>query len=121
MNDKSYILVADDEETSQLLVKEILSEYEVKSVSNGRSCVEMIKERKPELLILDIQMPDMNGFDVILELHNNSKFKDLPIIFYTITPKEELQDLHEEMRANDILFKPFQPKTLLRLVKKYIH
>jgi len=86
MNNNSYILVADDDPIIQDILKIQLSDYNVECANNGKECLEKIKEVRPGLLLLDIQMPVKSGFDVLLTLHDDSEYKHFPIIFLTSTP-----------------------------------
>jgi len=121
MSKKPYILVADDDEAFQFIISSLLSEkYEVKTVSSGQRCLDAIRERKPNLLLLDIHMSGMSGFDVLLELHENQLYQDLPIIFLTATPKHKLDELPVDLKASDYLIKPCEEDKLLAKIKKII-
>jgi len=79
----SKILIVDDEEHIRLLYSEELKEagYEVTTVDGGYKLLERIKEEKPDLVILDIKMPDYNGLDILQNIRND--FYDLPVIIST--------------------------------------
>lgn len=117
---KPYILAADDDEIFREILKDQLSNYEVKTVSDGKSCLRDIKTRKPDLLLLDIHMPGINGFDVVLELHEDSKYRDLPIIFFTVTQKEQLEELPLDLKANDFIIKPYEESELINKINKIL-
>ncbi len=121
MSDNPYILIAEDEKIFQMIFEEQLSEYNIKVVENGKLCIEAIKEREPDLLLLDINMPVMSGFDVLLELNEHQQYKQLPIVFLTATPVENIKELPLDLTVNDYLIKPYDEEELLAMVNKYMN
>ena len=118
---KPYILVAEDEEINQMIFCDQLEkDYEINVVSNGKECLASIKDRMPDLLLLDINMPVMSGFDVLLELHDGQDYKNLPIIFVTATAVKEIIDLPKDLSASAFLTKPYKKEELLSIIKDFI-
>jgi len=111
------ILVVDDEPISTKLVHFILSEegYDVAAVDSPRGAMAMIQRQLPDLILLDVNMPQMNGFDFHKRLRENDY--DIPIIF--VTAKGELEDKLHGLRqgADDYIVKPFDPAELLARVQ----
>lgn len=108
------ILVVEDEiNTSELLRRffEILG-YRVISAHTGADAVTMVEEEMPEVIILDIILPDMNGYEVCKRLRTNSKTRQIPIIF--LTQKDERHDRLEglSLGADDYITKPFDIEEL---------
>ena len=86
MNEKRKILIIDDDEVVGYLVQsslELSGKYEVLYSANGQDGIMMAQRIKPDLILLDILMPNMSGTDVIEQLLENHKTKDIPVIFLT--------------------------------------
>lgn len=111
------ILVVDDEPIGTKLVHFILSEegYDVTSVDSPRGAMAMIQRQLPDLILLDVNMPQMNGFDFYQRLRDYEY--DIPVIF--VTAKGELEDKLHGLRggADDYIVKPFDPAELLARVQ----
>ncbi len=111
-----YILVVDDERFSNTLVQFVLSKegYEVETADNPRGAMQMIRRREPDLLILDVTMPYLNGFEFSEQLR--SEGYETPIIFMTAqdTIEAKLQGFH--IGADDYICKPFDHQELVARV-----
>ena len=86
MSNEKRVLIVDDEPDAIDIVESMLSEIEgvsTLSAIDGNSGLEKAKETKPDLIILDVQMPGKNGFEVYYELKNNESTKDIPVIMLT--------------------------------------
>ena len=121
------ILVIDDEEDEVKLLKLILSPqgYEVDSAPDGKIGIEMVGSFKPDLIILDVMMPVLDGFSTCKQL-KNSEYKDIPIILLTGVAEQIRKTsfpLDGVMRAeaDEYIEKPAKPEDLLRTVKKFLH
>jgi two-component system KDP operon response regulator KdpE len=86
--------------------------FEVITTTSGSEAVELVKSGKPDIVLLDIIMPGMNGFEVLKTLRD---FTQLPVIAFSASPG----NYHEAMRlgANDFMPKPFQPDEMVRRIK----
>ena len=107
---KYSILVADDEKTYLLELTNILSpKYDVYAVKNGQDAISSAEELLPDVILLDIIMPDMDGYEVIYALKANEKTADIPVIFITglRDSADEERGLH--LGAADYISKPFSP------------
>ena len=115
------ILVVDDIPTNiRILKKKLLKEnYTIMSANSGKVALEMVEKNKPDLILLDIMMPQMSGFDVCKILKSNPKTQSIPIIF--LTAKVESEDIVKglELGAVDYVAKPFNFAELLSRIKTH--
>lgn len=111
MNKKNKILVVDDMPINiQVLAGFLKSEYHVKIATDGNRAIEMANsENPPELILLDIIMPDPDGFEVCRILKSSDKTKDIPIIFITAKKNEKDEAKGLKIGAADYISKPFKP------------
>ncbi len=114
------ILIVEDNEKNRTLVKDVLEYhgYEVIEAGNGKEGIKMAKELKPDLILMDIQMPVMSGYDAIKILKNNPETKDIKIIALTsFAMKGDKEKIMEE-GFDDYIAKPIDIRRLPELVKK---
>ncbi|MDD5259324.1 MAG: response regulator [bacterium] len=116
------ILLVDDEPKLLLLVKSRLeaSGYEVITAADGEEALAMIPSEKPDLLVLDIMMPKIDGLQVCTQVKNDPGLKQIPIIILTAKSQREAMIEAKKSRANSYVVKPFRPEVLLAEVKKYL-
>ncbi len=117
------ILVVDDEPDILLSVGQMLemSGYEVIRAKDGNECIDKLNELEsdPDLIILDIMMPDVSGWDVAAKLKENPKWKEIPIVF--LTAKGDTMSVGMGgLAAVDYIVKPFDIKDLVIRVKKIL-
>ncbi len=118
----SKILIAEDSATAVELIKRTLSPlgHQIVVATDGENAERMIMDEKPDLLILDIIMPRMNGFQLCRSLRSNPGFKDLPIIMITSMDRESDRYWGLKQGASEYLVKPVDPNLLLERVKAYL-
>ena len=116
---RPVLLVADDSRANCLILEEILGqEYEVLSVSSGRALIELLAlPPQPDLILLDICMPDMNGYQVLGEIRKNPGLRDLPVIFVSSMDGYEDERKALDMGAVDYIIKPVRPHSVLSRVR----
>lgn len=116
---KRKILVVDDESHIVELVTFNLEKdgFEVVSAYDGKSGIEVVKAQNPDLIILDIMLPGMDGLKVCRTLKQDPQFSSIPIIMLTAKAEEFDTVLGLEMGADDYIKKPFSPKELVARVK----
>lgn len=116
------ILIADDTNFMRKVLIKILekAKYRIAVAKSGVDVLNFVKKRNPDLILLDIIMPEMDGIETCKILKSNNNTSDIPIIF--ITAKIEIDDLLQgfEVGAVDYLKKPFNPLELLARVKTHI-
>lgn len=116
---KEKILIVDDEEhIIELLKFNLLNAgYEVLTANNGIDAVKIAKAEKPNLLLLDLMLPGIDGFDVCKEIKRNNEMKNTSIIMLTAKGEELDKILGLELGADDYITKPFSVRELLARVK----
>ncbi|MCI6197278.1 MAG: hybrid sensor histidine kinase/response regulator [Prevotella sp.] len=116
------ILVVDDVMSNVLLLKILLTneKFQVLTANNGTSCLQVCREQHPDLVLLDVMMPDISGFDTAVELKKNPETADIPIIFLTAlnSPSDLVHGF--QVGANDFLSKPFNKEELIMRVMHQI-
>ncbi len=122
-NRKSLVLIVDDIHSNVEFIVDILSSMdniEVEGVYDGPATLKKVEERKPDLILLDVSMPMMDGFEVCQKLKTNNRFKDIPIIFLTARVQKEDIVKGFELGAVDYISKPFNLSELLSRVKTHL-
>jgi len=112
------ILVVDDTTSNLDILSELLCNYDVLDATNGNDVLEIVQEEKIDLILLDIMMPQMDGFEVCQKLKEDLKTKDIPIIFITAMSDEDSIEKAYDIGGSDYVTKPFKPKELLARVKR---
>ena len=116
------ILIVDDVVSNVLLLKILLSneKFQVCTANCGNMCIEQAKKEKPDLILLDVMMPDINGFDTAVILKKDPETQDIPIIFLTAlnNPSDLVHGF--QVGANDFLTKPFNKEELVMRVMHQI-
>lgn len=113
------ILAVDDEETNLNLVEYALNgKYEVISVKSGAMALKYLSVNKPDLILLDIWMPEINGLEVYEKINDNPKLKDVPVIFLTSATDAKTEEKCFDMGAFDFISKPFTPSVVLRRIDR---
>jgi CheY-like chemotaxis protein len=128
MKQRPKILVVDDDPDIVEAITTVLEgveEYEVRTAGDGLECVKAVKEDPPDLLILDLLMPRMDGFAVVRDLRGNPRYRSLPIMILTSVREDASYRRYEletglAMDVQDYIEKPVPPAELLRRVGKLI-
>ncbi len=116
------ILIVDDEERVRRLIETTLDigDFQIFQAKDGEEALKIAQEEKPALILLDIMMPGMDGFEVCKRLKNNSETKSSYIIM--LTAKGQKQDIEKgyTVGADDYFVKPFSPMELLNKIEKVL-
>jgi signal transduction histidine kinase len=112
------ILVIEDDPLMRDSVAQVLqlSDMDVVSAGNGLDGVALAREHQPDLVVCDVSMPDLDGYGVLLELHNDPTTETIPFIFLTGHSDKKSMRMGMELGADDFLIKPFTPPELLSAV-----
>ncbi len=116
------ILIVDDEQDIVESLKFVLesSGYTCYCAYNGEDGLNMARDLMPDLLILDVMMPRINGYKISRLLKFDSKYKDIPILMITARSQEEDKLIGEETGADEYITKPFDLDEVLEIVNRYL-
>jgi DNA-binding response OmpR family regulator len=116
------ILVVDDETEllKALSIRLKTSGYEVITASDGQEGLEKAKSLNPDLIVLDILMPKMDGYEVCRMLKFDEKYKSIPVIMLTAKTQDIDKAMGKKVGANDYITKPFETQDLIDKIKKYL-
>lgn len=114
------VLVIDDDPTLVKVVKPFLEsqDYSVQIAIDGEMGIKEVKKQAPDLIVLDVQMPKMNGYTFVFELKTIPNIKNIPII--VLTAKEGMAEIFKIEGVKEYILKPFKPEVLLTAINKYL-
>ncbi len=119
---KQFILIVDDNLNNLQVVARILKEenYLISLAQNGKQALEQLTDQTPDLLLLDVMMPEMDGFELCRNIRQQERFQNTPIIF--LTAKNDSADLVDGFQAggNDYITKPFNKEELLVRIRHHL-
>ncbi|MCE1246239.1 MAG: response regulator [Firmicutes bacterium] len=120
---KNKVLLVDDDKQilSSLRVYLELENYQVETASNGQEAIEKVKRNKPEILVLDVMMPEMDGFEVLEQLKAEEQYADIPVVM--LTAKSQDIDVLKGFRmgASSYMTKPFNLNELVENIELILH
>ena len=122
MSEKKKILIIDDEpDILELLVLRMEANgYEVISATDGQKGLDKARNENPDLIILDLMLPRIDGYKVCRMLKFDEKFKKIPIVLFTARTQEADMKLGQEVGADAYITKPFEPNILLSKVAELL-
>ena len=117
------IFVVDDKQDLLFTVKQVIEfynkDYKVATIDSGKQLFELLKEESPDLILLDIMMPDMNGWEIFKKLKSKPEWKNIPIIFIS-SVADETSKITANTIADDFIEKPFEAELLQRKIKYFL-
>ena len=118
------ILVVDDEVVLTKMVKlnlERTGNYTVMTVNKGSEALTAVREFKPDLIFMDVMMPDMSGDEAIAEIREDPQLASIPYVFMTaIVTKAETEDMGHNIGGNEFLAKPVKTEELIETIERII-
>ena len=119
---KKKVLIADDEPTVRKLVHRMLHKnYAVLEAENGREAVNMAPSHKPDIILMDIMMPKMDGLTACYTIKTDQTTKEIPVLMVTAIGHDLNKKLSEDiMGADGYITKPFNSKSLLKTIKEFL-
>jgi len=116
---KKKILIIDDEAVNRAILEDYLSDfgYEIYMASNGSEGVDMLAKTTPDLVLLDIKMPDKDGFQTLEEIKRSPGFANIPVLFLSALNRSNLKVKGLELGAEDYITRPFDKAELLARIR----
>lgn len=117
------ILHVEDDASLQRLVRIVLEQiggYAVQTVADGARALDAARETVPHLVLLDIDLPGMNGVAVLRAMRASAELREIPVIFLTATAEPELGEDGDSLGVSDILVKPFRPRLLVQTIDRVL-
>jgi len=117
--DKKIILLVDDEEDMVKVLKPRIDAegYEFMSAKDGKEMLDVLKIKKPSVILLDIMLPNMDGYSALREMRKNEKYADIPVIVLSAKEKKNMGDLFMFEKVAFFIEKPFDAKELMEKIK----
>ena len=118
---KPKVLLVDDEEAFTKVTQLTLTNYEIQVENDSRRALEAARDFKPDLILLDVMMPNFDGGDVATQIRDDPKLKEVPIVFLTalVTQKESAR--RPVMGGYPFIAKPVTPERLAENIEKHLH
>jgi diguanylate cyclase (GGDEF)-like protein len=121
LSNKARILIVDDDKISiRLLVGLLKQDYILEQAESGKQALELIESNPPDLILLDVMMPEMDGFQVIHQLKSNQQTQNIPVIFITALHSLRNEEAGLNLGAVDYIKKPFIPSIVLARVRNIL-
>ena len=115
------VFIVDDNDANLLLAKNALDGiYETYAMPSAARMFKIMEKITPNLILLDLDMPEMDGFQALEILKSNEKLKNIPVIFLTGKYEMESEKRGKEMGALDFIIKPFSPPDLIQRIETHI-
>ena len=120
MSRKKILIVDDETDFSEMLKMRLeASAYEVITANDGAEGLEKAQEHHPHLILLDVMMPGMDGFEVLSKLRSADSTKYTPVVMLTAKRESKFMLKSQELHATDYLMKPCDSKDLLDVIRKH--
>jgi len=115
------IFVVDDSDTNLMTAEESLEDhYQVMTIPSAAKMFVFLEKFVPDMILLDIQMPEMNGFEALERLKANPSYADIPVIFLTGYIDDDIKARSRELGAVDIITKPFSASALQERIETHL-
>ena len=116
-----HILIVDDVTTNLKCAAEVLKDtYDVTTAKSGKAALQILRQIQPDLIMLDVNMPEMNGFEVMERIKEDPVTRDIPVIFLTAEADKENEVTGLKMGAMDFIKKPFEPDIMRSRIEKIL-
>lgn len=122
-NSHEEILIVDDDDLSRKLLKRLVAkefDYDIVSKANGIEALEYAQKNVPVLIILDLMLPGMNGFEILKTLRKDPVFDDTKIVLVSAKSRSEDIERGFDLTADEYITKPFQPRELTARLRKLL-
>lgn len=123
MSTKKTILIADDSPAMRAMLVstiEVLGDFRIVEASSGFEALRLLPREKVDLILTDINMPDINGLELLSYLRNNQNYLTVPVIIISTEGSQKDIEKGKRLGANEYLIKPFDPDRLQALISSYL-
>ncbi len=121
MEKAKHILIVDDVTTNLKLAAEVLQEkYKLSMAKSGQQAIQFLQKAKPDLILLDIRMPEMDGYQTLELIKSDPTTANIPVVFLTVDDQRESEIRGLKMGAMDFILKPFEPEVMLSRIDKIL-
>lgn len=121
MNKKKILIVEDEESLLKLESILLISKgFEVKGVSNGRAALEAVAEENPDLILLDIMLPEIDGFEVCRRIKSEPSTRHIPVVMLTAKKSREDMVRGEKVGADWYITKPFKSAMVIETIQRFL-
>ena len=121
MDRKKHILIVDDVTTNLKLAADVLKDnYQLSMAKSGAQALEFLKKARPDLILLDVRMPGMDGYETLEHIKANTETSNIPVVFLTVDDQRESEIKGLKMGAMDFILKPFEPEIMLSRIEKIL-
>jgi len=119
---KKQILIVDDEPAWLKSVTHVLQKlgYQVKAVQSAAEALALLVKYRPDLIVSDLRMPDMNGFDLLDKIRHLPKISSTPVVFFSAIDDFHAKEVARELGATACLLKPYDENDLYTVLKQYL-
>lgn len=119
---KKKILIVEDEESLLKLESILLTSkgYEVKGVPNGQAALQALAEAKPDLILLDVMLPEIDGFEVCRRIKSDPETRHIPIVMLTAKKSREDMAKGEQVGADWYITKPFKSAMVIETIQRFL-
>lgn len=121
MIQKTILIIEDEEDMVYAIALQLKTAgFKVISAADGQEGLEKVRKEKPDLIILDLMLPKIDGYKVSRMIKFDERYKDIPIVMLTSRSQESDKELGFEVGANAYITKPFDPKVLAETIEKLL-
>ncbi len=119
--EKKHILIVDDVSANIKIAADVLKdEYRLSMAKSGKQAIEFLEKAKPDLILLDVKMPEMDGYDTLQIIKANPDTASIPVVFLTVDDRREAEIQGLKLGAMDFILKPFEPDVMLSRINKIL-
>ena len=118
---QKLIFIVDDNDSNLTMAASALDkEYKVLTMPSAIKMFSLLEKKQPDMILLDIEMPEMTGFEAIVKLKENPDWKNIPVVFLTGHEEDSIETKAAELGALSVIRKPIKLTMLLNFVNKYL-
>ena len=117
-----HVLIVDDSKTILKTAKLILQDmYESYMANSGNMALDILEKKEIDIVLMDVDMPEMDGIETVRKIRNMDKVKDIPVVFFTALDSPEVVSKCKEVGMEGYVLKPYRPEELIDTIKAVLH